>query len=126
MYAIIFNKTILCVIYELSETLVFKHQSLVNENGQPPDSINRGTVLLEGREFSHNLAGTVLVQSNSVIVLGKTIVLCIVKIFHSSYFLFNVFILVGIKYLGFYLVVFLFVTLCTCECYKKCFLKILS
>ena len=43
------------VIYEKSETLAFEHWLPVNENGKPPDSINRSTVLFE-KYISHSLS----------------------------------------------------------------------
>ena len=46
-------------------------------------------VLDEYQNFSHSLASTLLVQSDSVIILGKTVLLQITTIFHLSYFLFN-------------------------------------
>ena len=49
-------------------------------------------------DLSHSLVGTPLVPSNSLMILGKTVVLQIVPIFRLSYFLFNVFISVGMKY----------------------------
>ena len=58
--------------------------------------------LQQEKDFSHSLVCTLLVQSNSVIVLDKTIVLQIVINIRSSYFLINVLILVRMKYLYFY------------------------
>ena len=39
------------------------------------------------KDFSNSLAGTLLVQSDAVILLDKTVVLQIVEIFRRSYFL---------------------------------------
>ena len=65
----------------------FEHQSPVNENSKPPDSIIRGTMndislwtfLRDGlereKDFSTSLTGTLLFQINSYIVLCKTVAL---------------------------------------------------
>ena len=50
------------------------------------------------KDFNNILAGTLLFQNDSVIVLGKTVVLQIVTIFRVSYFLFKELISVGMKY----------------------------
>ena len=50
---------------------------------------------------SHSLVITLIVQNDYAICLGMTVVLRIVTIFCLSYFLFNVWILVGMKYFCF-------------------------
>ena len=56
--------------------------------------INSRVVFFEWKTFSTSLTGKFLVQSDSVIVLDKTVLLQIETIFHLSYFLLNVLILV--------------------------------
>ena len=79
----------------------FEYRSPVNENGKHSDSINRGSVqlgrtLVRGllwdelqweKDLSYSLAGTLLFQSDSAIVLCKTVVLWIITIFCLSFFL---------------------------------------